>query len=111
MTRPRAYSMIILICNITIQCSSAPSGRRESYYGFFKKSYYCIYAIRSRDALLFYFICHIYVENEVPNPTNTPINCKEKNPAHLCTHITSKQIELEGRGWSGLVRVLISNKT
>ena len=72
--------MIILICNITIQCSSAPGGRRESYYGFFKKSYYCIYAIRSRDALLFYFICHIYVENEVPNPTNTPINYKEKNP-------------------------------
>ena len=23
---------------------------------------------------------------------------------HVCTHITSKRIELEGPGWSGLVR-------
>ena len=28
-------------------------------------------------------------------------NYAEKKPAHLCTHITSKQIELEGPGWSG----------
>ena len=28
----------------------------------------------------------------------------EKFAHHVCTHITSKRIELEGPGWSGLVR-------
>ena len=32
------------------------------------------------------------------------VTMRKKNPAHLCTHITSKQIELEGPGWSRFVR-------
>ena len=32
-------------------------------------------------------------------------NYAEKKTAHhVCTHMTSKRIELEGPGWSGLVR-------
>ena len=34
-----------------------------------------------------------------------PYNYAEKKiRTYVCTHITSKQIELEGPGWSGLVR-------
>ena len=34
----------------------------------------------------------------------------KKKSAHLCTHITSKRIELESPGWSGLVKFYISFK-
>ena len=32
------------------------------------------------------------------------ITMHQKKSAHLCTHITSKRIELESPGWSGLVK-------
>ena len=32
------------------------------------------------------------------------LTMQKKKPAHLCTHTTFKQIELERPGWSGLVR-------
>ena len=44
--------------------------------------------------------------NELANFFSSPIGLTmhKKKSAHLCTHITSKRIDLESPGWSSLVK-------
>ena len=38
-----------------------------------------------------------------PTPRIRRLTMRGKKPAHLCMHLTSKQVELESPGWSGFV--------